>query len=171
MPFYQSRYRPIMIDKAIANRSTKTHLPLRAVDLWRWLHPGRAAKCQHDNAVRLSFRAADRGSFDPIRSADAGSCPPIGGHIGACYLGWCGRWESNPHSLRNGILNPARLPIPPRPRCERPIARRSKCAMSKANYSAYFVDFAAFLRAATGLGRALRTLTADASMLFFKCRP
>ena len=23
------------------------------------------------------------------------------------------RWESNPHSRRNGILNPARLPIPP----------------------------------------------------------
>ena len=33
----------------------------------------------------------------------------------ACFLVWCGRWESNPHSLRNGILNPARLPIPPRP--------------------------------------------------------
>ena len=25
------------------------------------------------------------------------------------YLGW----ESNPHSLKNWILNPARLPIPP----------------------------------------------------------
>ena len=45
--------------------------------MWRWPHPGWDAKCQHDNAVRLSFRAADRGSFDPIRSAVAGSCPPV----------------------------------------------------------------------------------------------
>jgi hypothetical protein len=28
---------------------------------------------------------------------------------------WCGRSESNRHSLRNGILSPARLPVPPRP--------------------------------------------------------
>ena len=42
--------------------------------------------------------------------------PPCGGAIGSCQGGWCGRRESNPHSSRNGILNPARLPIPPRPR-------------------------------------------------------
>src|SRR5437763_11242103 len=29
---------------------------------------------------------------------------------------WCGRSDSNPHDLRHGILSPARLPIPPRPR-------------------------------------------------------
>ncbi len=29
---------------------------------------------------------------------------------------WCGRRDSNPHDLRHGNLNPARLPIPPRPR-------------------------------------------------------
>lgn len=29
--------------------------------------------------------------------------------------GWCGRWESNPHSSRNWILSPARLPVSPRP--------------------------------------------------------
>jgi hypothetical protein len=29
---------------------------------------------------------------------------------------WCGRSGSNRHSFRNGILNPARLPISPRPR-------------------------------------------------------
>jgi len=28
-----------------------------------------------------------------------------------------------------------------------------------------------FFRTATGLGRTLRTLTAEASILFFKCRP
>ena len=30
--------------------------------------------------------------------------------------GWCGRRGSNPHDFRHGNLNPARLPIPPRPR-------------------------------------------------------
>ena len=29
---------------------------------------------------------------------------------------WCGRRVSNPHDLRHGNLNPARLPVPPRPR-------------------------------------------------------
>src|SRR5262249_16705319 len=28
---------------------------------------------------------------------------------------WCGRRDSNPHDFRHGNLNPARLPIPPRP--------------------------------------------------------
>jgi hypothetical protein len=28
---------------------------------------------------------------------------------------WCGRRDSNPHSLRRWNLNPVRLPIPPRP--------------------------------------------------------
>ena len=32
-----------------------------------------------------------------------------------CPLEWCGRRGSNPHDLRHGNLNPARLPIPPRP--------------------------------------------------------
>src|SRR5277367_1280917 len=31
-------------------------------------------------------------------------------------LRWCGRRGSNPHDFRHGNLNPARLPIPPRPR-------------------------------------------------------
>src|SRR5262249_3928182 len=30
---------------------------------------------------------------------------------------WCGRRDSNPHDLRHRNLNPARLPVPPRPRC------------------------------------------------------
>ena len=29
--------------------------------------------------------------------------------------GWCGRRDLNPHDLRHGNLNPARLPVPPRP--------------------------------------------------------
>src|SRR5215831_3897602 len=29
---------------------------------------------------------------------------------------WCGRRDSNPHDLRHRNLNPARLPVPPRPR-------------------------------------------------------
>ncbi|CAN1721851.1 protein of unknown function [Hyphomicrobium sp. 1Nfss2.1] len=29
---------------------------------------------------------------------------------------WCGRRDLNPHALRHWNLNPARLPIPPRPR-------------------------------------------------------
>ena len=29
---------------------------------------------------------------------------------------WCGRWDSNPHSSRNRLLRPARLPVSPRPR-------------------------------------------------------
>src|SRR5262249_6409865 len=28
---------------------------------------------------------------------------------------WCGRRDLNPHVLRHGNLNPARLPVPPRP--------------------------------------------------------
>src|SRR5581483_735460 len=30
-----------------------------------------------------------------------------------CGLLTCERWESNPHPLRDRILNPARLPVPP----------------------------------------------------------
>ena len=29
---------------------------------------------------------------------------------------WCGRRDLNPHDLRHWNLNPARLPVPPRPR-------------------------------------------------------
>src|SRR6516165_12747948 len=36
-------------------------------------------------------------------------------------LVWCGRRDSNPHDFRHGNLNPARLPIPPRP--QRAISR------------------------------------------------
>src|SRR4051812_7088594 len=33
-----------------------------------------------------------------------------------CATDWCGRRDSNPHIFRYWNLNPARLPIPPRPR-------------------------------------------------------
>ena len=29
---------------------------------------------------------------------------------------WCGWWDSNPHAIRQGILSPQCLPIPPHPR-------------------------------------------------------
>src|SRR5690606_25974313 len=35
---------------------------------------------------------------------------------------WCGRRDSNPHILRYWNLNPARLPVPPRPRPDESIA-------------------------------------------------
>ena len=31
------------------------------------------------------------------------------------FSAWCGRRDSNPHNFRHWNLNPARLPIPPRP--------------------------------------------------------
>ena len=49
-----------------------------------------------------------------------------------------------------------------------PIAQPSSHAMSKAQTMRQAAGFTTLLRAAIGLGRALRTLTADASMLFFK---
>ena len=46
---------------------------------------------------------------------------PVGGQDAAGYHppGWCGRRDSNPHDFRHWNLNPARLPIPPRPRQRR----------------------------------------------------
>ena len=39
---------------------------------------------------------------------------------------WCGRRDSNPHNFRHWNLNPARLPIPPRPREKHPIRPRCR---------------------------------------------
>ena len=44
-------------------------------------------------------------------------------------------------------------------------------ATPNVRYGAYVVAFAVFLRAVTGACLALRTLTAEASMVFVKCRP
>ena len=41
----------------------------------------------------------------------------------------------------------------------------------KSKLCSYFIGFVAFFRVVSGARRALRTLTAEASMLFFKCRP
>jgi hypothetical protein len=57
------------------------------------------------------------------------------------------------------------------PAWRRPIAPPPEHATPFINNGAYFVGFVAFFREETGLGRALRTLTAEASMLFVKCRP
>ena len=40
---------------------------------------------------------------------------PLRGDGAAPTPVWCGRRASNPHDFRHGNLNPARLPIPPRP--------------------------------------------------------
>ena len=52
-----------------------------------------------------------------------------------------------------------------------PIAQPIFGATPKAHTTRHVAGFVAFLRAAIGFGLALRTLTADASMLFFRCRP
>src|SRR5262249_44025020 len=39
---------------------------------------------------------------------------------GACVAAWWGRRDLNPHDFRHGNLNPARLPVPPRPRRRQP---------------------------------------------------
>src|SRR4029077_9419383 len=62
---------------------------------------------------------------------------PYCAHLGR-FLGkkhppcWCGRRGSNPHDFRHGNLNPARLPIPPRPRQEGgPASRLISCALGR----------------------------------------
>ena len=49
--------------------------------------------------------------FAPADAAGAGSLATTARSGRA----WCGRRDSNPHDFRHGNLNPARLPIPPRP--------------------------------------------------------
>ena len=39
---------------------------------------------------------------------------------------WCGRRDSNPHNFRHWNLNPARLPVPPRPREKHPVRPRCR---------------------------------------------
>ena len=39
---------------------------------------------------------------------------------GTWVAAWCGRRDLNPHDFRHGNLNPARLPVPPRPRRRQP---------------------------------------------------
>ncbi len=146
-------------------------MTLCAVVLWRWPNPVRDSVGQHDNILRLSFRGSGARDVRPQAIRCCRLQPSCGRLFRACYHEWCGRWESNPHSLRNGILNPARLPIPPRPRCDRHITSPPKDATENIKNANYVVSFMDFFRTATGLGRTLRTLTAEASILFFKCRP
>src|SRR5450755_1249879 len=63
------------------------------------------------NLVDARQKACAGGSDDPNRS----SSNPHANAVSA----WCGRRDSNPHDFRHWNLNPARLPIPPRPRPSR----------------------------------------------------
>lgn len=87
---------------------------------------------QHDKAVRLSFR---RSGARPVWAAPPRFDlipPPAEAQMDNAKGSWCGWSGSNRHSLRNGILSPARLPVSPHPRCGSPIAARRKCATAKA---------------------------------------
>ena len=154
-PFYQSQYRPIMIDKAIANQSSKPDCRFAGSICGDGCIPDGLPSASMTMPFDCHFAQRNAGRATLGRPLMQALVPPYGGLFRACCLGWCGRWESNPHSLRNGILNPARLPIPPRPRCEMPIAPRSKHATANISYLAYAVALAAFFRAATFGGLAL----------------
>jgi hypothetical protein len=85
-------------------------MTLRGVDLRRWRQPGRAAQCQHDNPVRLSYRRSRAWTVRSTMPRSSAIHVPVPGQIWIAPKGWCGRWESNPHSLRNGIFSRTRLP-------------------------------------------------------------
>src|SRR5690349_21648177 len=66
---------------------------------------------------------APRGTAQSPRqaTATAGSCGRVNGGLSRwpvtdISISECERRESNPHPLRDRILSPARLPVPPRPR-------------------------------------------------------
>src|SRR6476646_4792972 len=69
------------------------------------------------NLVDIRHQAGVGGSADPYPSGE--TCP-FGNrflqyrHANAVSA-WCGRRDSNPHNFRHWNLNPARLPVPPRP--------------------------------------------------------
>ncbi len=67
-------------------------------------HASTAATIGSDRFLRAPSRPAEI-----VRAISAASLPRIG------FKKWCGRSESNRHSVRNRILSPARLPVPPRP--------------------------------------------------------
>ena len=53
---------------------------------------------------------------------------------------WCGRRDSNPHDFRHRNLNPARLPVPPRPQWRK---RRPAAEVTPAGCALYSTDAAA----------------------------
>ena len=83
----------------------------------------------HDGKLALQPLGAGFGDlhrFNSLSSARRWAAPPIP----VPRKRWCGRRDSNPQGLRHRILNPACLPIPPRPRGaphvpQRPARRQS----------------------------------------------
>ena len=57
--------------------------------------------------------ACASGSANQIPRRGSGSPEFVGQTLSSA---WCGRRDSNPHNFRHWNLNPARLPVPPRPR-------------------------------------------------------
>src|SRR5262249_60927582 len=51
----------------------------------------------------------------PVFWARWGPCGGLDRVEAAFVSAWCGRRDLNPHDSRHGNLNPARLPVPPRP--------------------------------------------------------
>ena len=75
---------------------------------------------------RRAASACAGGSADPY---------PQRGHWPSSILqanaesAWCGRRDSNPHNFRHWNLNPARLPVPPRPLADSIISGREAASM------------------------------------------
>lgn len=59
------------------------------------------------NCLKPHKETASAGEYDIAAGDDLWKTP---------NRDWCGRRDSNPHGLPHGILSPARLPVPPRPR-------------------------------------------------------
>ena len=105
---------------AVSSRATRGSGRRTRIRSEAWRGEGCRASLR-PTASRFPALILERPVLPGLRRIQA---PPCGELIGPCYHSWCGRWESNPHSLRNGILNPARLPIPPRPRtCHEALSR------------------------------------------------
>jgi hypothetical protein len=66
-------------------------------------------------SARLRFLARSSVWLGPL-AVDRGLCIELSlSEVRRTVSPWCGRRDSNPHNFRHWNLNPARLPIPPRP--------------------------------------------------------
>src|SRR5665213_385445 len=67
--------------------------------------------------AKMAWRAETRGNEACLRRPYAVAVDGYGVAAFSRFAseGWCGRSESNRHTLRYWILSPARLPVPPRP--------------------------------------------------------
>ena len=102
----------VQLLREVARRQIDVILPLEPL----------AQRLRHLHCpIRLVFLAGDPLADFPRVAKTSFSRPRVGrAHQAARPRGrfrnWCGRRESNPHDFRHRNLNPARLPIPPRPR-------------------------------------------------------